>query len=555
MKTAFEATGDIRTVDLLAAFVSTWRGQGSGSARFIRPGSTAGFDFADGEVVAAFSSDPRFETAAILVRAGKLDQTALERLTVPAGTDGALAALQAGILTRREWKWGEKIRSIEILAELLGWLDGKYLFDAQARPSRGEFSLAIPRLLLELFLRSRDRHLIDHQLGSVDLPLVRSENFDQEFMTFGLTADAESVVRLIDGRASASEICERAPAEEFSVLKLLAALRTLGLIEPGQAEGSASLPEGLPASGRDLGPEADKEETAPEPAGVTDQEEFALEEGTPPPPPAAASEEFGAGAPSEARVERESPEPGLDVEVGEIAPGWEGPPGEQQWKAVADDLDRELDTAIEPPEESRKGGRRRGILLGALLGLLVVAVGAILFVRSRHGTAETSVAEVRTPAWLPTRQSVTAPPPSATAPSSPSRSPTLPTRASRPAVTAQPSKATPVPTGSSGGRREPGRSEWIARARADRRKLDSDRRTRYAIQLELACETPSLAEAWKHDRPGGSMWLLPLSHGGKDCFRVLWGRFSTLEAARKAKGGIPPFFNTATNHPAVVAVR
>jgi hypothetical protein len=107
----------------------------------------------------------------------------------------------------------------------------------------------------------------------------------------------------------------------------------------------------------------------------------------------------------------------------------------------------------------------------------------------------------------------------------------------------------------SGGHAEPGRSEWLARAQADRRKLDADRRIRYAIQLELVCEMPSLTEAWKHDRPSGSMWLLKVSHGGRDCFRVLWGRFPSIEAARRAKSGIPPFFTTATNHPAVVAVR
>src|SRR5207253_2077967 len=98
-----------------------------------------------------------FESSAILVRAGKLDAAALERLSVPEGTDGALAALQAGILTRREWRWGEKIRAIEVLADLLGWNDGKYYYDSEARPQAGDFTLTIPRLVLELFLRSRDR--------------------------------------------------------------------------------------------------------------------------------------------------------------------------------------------------------------------------------------------------------------------------------------------------------------------------------------------------------------------------------------------------------------
>src|SRR5512132_844209 len=240
MKTQFGTAGDVRDVDLLAAFVAFWRERTSGVVSFVRAGGTAVFSLADGEVVSVSSSEPRFESAAILIRAGKLEAPALERLGVPEGSDGALAALQAGILTKREWRWGEKIRAIEILADLLSWNDGKYYFDAEAHPAAGDFSLAIPRLLLELFLRSRDRHFVDHQLGHTNVPLARSEEFDREFTTFGLTADAESVARLIDGRATADEIAATAPADEFAVRKLLAALCTLGLVRSVPAEDAAA---------------------------------------------------------------------------------------------------------------------------------------------------------------------------------------------------------------------------------------------------------------------------------------------------------------------------
>jgi septal ring-binding cell division protein DamX len=98
------------------------------------------------------------------------------------------------------------------------------------------------------------------------------------------------------------------------------------------------------------------------------------------------------------------------------------------------------------------------------------------------------------------------------------------------------------------------REGWARRAESDRKRLASDKRTRYAIQLELVCEVESLREAWKHDR-GKAMWLLPVAHGGRDCFRVFWGRYPSLDAAKKGKTGIPPYFTTARNHPAVVAVR
>jgi len=567
MKTEFDATGDVRSVDLLAAFVGIWRENRSGSVRFTRSGSSAGFDFADGELVGAFSSDPRFEASAILVRAGKLDAAALERLTVPPGTDGALAALQAGILTRREWKWGEKIRAIEILAELLGWPDGKYLFDFEARPPRAEFSLAIPRLILELFLRSRDRHLIDHQLGPMDLPLARSAKFDEEFATFGLTADAESVVHLIDGEASASDICARAPAEEFAVLKLLAALRTLDLLRP--EAGAVAAPVLEPVMGRreaeePIVSEGEAKETLPPPVVSPPKEieseakRFSFPSIDPFPSPAT-TPPLPSELPIESIPDPEADDPALDVEVGDVAPGWEDAPARRDWESPADDLDRELDTAIEPPVPPG-GGFSWGKTLWILLGVLVVAVAGLVFLRSRRGSETVTVANRATarptaPAPRPAMVAAALVTPTAvvTLPSAPSPArvvPPTPTARSRQA------KPTPIPTKPPASKSaEPGRSQWVARARSDRRKLDQDPRTRYSIQLELACETPSLAEAWKHDQPPGSIWLLALPHQGRDCFRVLWGRFPSLEAARKAKGGAPLFFSTTTNHPAVVSVR
>src|SRR5262249_18288097 len=196
---------------------------------------TAGFQLSAGELTAVTSSESRYETAAILLRAGKLEASTLERLVTPQGSDRALAALHAGILTKREWRWGEKIRAVEVLSDLLTWIEGDYTFFRSSLREPGEFRLTIPRLILELFLRSRDRSLILHYLGGADAPLLRSASFDSEFSTFGLTSDGEAVVGLIDGKSTAAEIASEAPADAFAVEKLLAALVTLGLIHPEYA--------------------------------------------------------------------------------------------------------------------------------------------------------------------------------------------------------------------------------------------------------------------------------------------------------------------------------
>lgn len=548
MRTEFEPEGDLPSVDILAGFVKLWRESASGVLRAEQAASSARFDLADGDIVGVTSSDPRFDTAAILVRAGKLDATALDRLVAPEGSDRALAALAAGILTKREWRWGEKIRAIEVLSDLLMWTGGSYTFDASARPQAQDLRLPIPRLVLELFLRSRDRNLIDHQLGPADARLVRSESFEQEFSGFGLTADAESVVRLIDGHASAAEISEKAPAEEFAVQKLLAALVTLGLVRPEFApeEPVARENEGwgrseLLASGP-LGPSSrvNEIEQWPEPDETPSsvREEMEASGARDPSIPADGEE------PPPLEEEYDAPSASLrDSAIG----GWEPMPPEP--------LDRTLEMPLGPDAPSRSGGR--GGLLAWLAGLIVVGAVVAFFLLRPFDPRGPSPVPSPTPmaamSQEPTPQPAfgtgvvpqTSPEPRLS-PVPPSPSP----RASRPTrVPARPTPATSPPAA------EGERRTWLERAERDRRKLQSEPGTAYAVQLELACEVPTLEKAWAYDRPAGTLWLLSTPHGDRTCFKVLWGRYGSLEAARRAKSGIPSFFTTGGNRPAVVAVR
>jgi hypothetical protein len=303
MRASFEREGEVRGTDVLSGLVGLWREGASGSLQFSRSGATTGFELAEGEIVATQSSDPRFETASILLRAGKLDEATLSRLAVPEGGDRALVALQAGILTRREWRWGEKIRAVELLADLLTWLEGEYWLLRTPGRAPGEFRLPVPRLILELFLRSRDRSLVLHHLGGVDHPLSRAERFETEFPTFGLTADAESVVRLIDGKSTAAEIASEAPADAFAVEKLLAALVTLGLVHPEFATESVEAPA-RPRS-------ANLETESGEPEGAAERKAAEEDE----------EEEVEAAAETGTAVEPEAGEEGASEEVPEETEG------------------------------------------------------------------------------------------------------------------------------------------------------------------------------------------------------------------------------------------
>jgi hypothetical protein len=641
MRAAFESAGDIRSVDLLAALVSLWRAKASGSLKFSRPGATVGFELLGGEVVLSLSSQLQYDTAAILSRAGKLDAAALEKLPRPPGGDTSLAALQAGLISVKEWRWGQKIRAIEILSDLLGWLEGEYSFDPDARPTADDWTLPVPRLVLELFLRSRDRTLVEHYLGPSDLPLLRAGSFDEEFQTFGLTSDAVAVVALIDGRESAEEIAERAPAEEFAVLKLLAALTTLGLVHPAEA---------TPEPGREtpppIRPEAEALETVPQaeaepkpepeeaaqlgagegiepepegPAGPVKQppEEpekesapQAEEEWTPPAAWVGSGEEM----PESAREPPTEPAVLKPRVPADIMP--ERPELLVPTEARGEDFEREFPARpadATPPDAAK---RSSGALLGGLLAVLVFAVAVLVIVRSRRASPERAVATNVQPTTLenpvfppaetavplpthgkqavrpspvvtrlavilptlaatvaprptpPPTRALTLPPPKkppthVSTPPPPTRPPTpvptvQPTRPpTRVPTRPEPTRRTPIaaPTAAAAVRGEATRAAWIARAERDRIALSKRRNVRYAVQLELACEIPTLEKAWTLDKPPGTMWLLTTSYRGRTCFRVMWGRFVSLPKAREAKARVPGFFVAPGNRPAIVSVR
>jgi uncharacterized protein DUF4388 len=716
MRSAFESAGDIRGVDLLASLVSLWREKATGMLRFSRSGATAGLEILDGEIVSALSSQAQFDVAAILSRAGKLDTAAIDRLDTPEGGDAAIAALQAGLISDREWKWGQKIQAIEILSDVLGWLEGEYEWDASTHPIPNDWALPIPRLLLELFLRSRDRTLVEHYLGPADLPLVRAERFDEEFKSFALTADAGSVVRLIDEKATAEEIAGKAPADEFAVLKLLAALTTLGLIHPAEAAAADAAPRkkrrDRPRQTRQTPPPVPVPPPSPEPEPHPPPEPPPEGETAPPwsfepetaPESVEPAELPPPREPSEPEI-RDEPEirrePLEDLPVLPFEPASEPadlipqayesrvPPEEPRLS-----LDQEREPMIEPSHHEEEppsllpsgGGGGSGALLAALLTVLVIAVAVLLYVRSRPasrepgaatpreaqeapvfppaetavpltrrgktrapgsptatppGTATQAPAAAVSPSPRPTLFEPTRPPTPAPTRPAPTKSPTIrptspaptstrtpkptrtatvtptptrtatatrtptPTRtptATRPAPTrtATPSPTRPSPTRTKSPTAVPTRpaptkspvppraaptarppspvptrpaatrppaptpaptvergaprAEWLRRAERDRQSLSRRRNARYAIQLELACETDTLEKAFAWDKPAGTMWLLTTSYRGRSCFRVLWGHYATLAQAQAGRAQIPGFFVAPGNRPVPVLV-
>ncbi len=535
MRTAFEREGDVRSVDLLGAFATLWRGHASGVVDFSGPRRTVRFDVSDGEIVSVSSADDSFDTAEILRRGEKLSAEALADGRIPAGSDRARYLRDIGLLSDRDWRWGEKLRIVEILSDLVGWLDGTYRYEPTATPQPSDFRIGIHRVVLELYLRSSDRAFIHHSLGAPDAALERAADFDEKFASLGLTPDALTVAAAIDGKATAADISRRTPPDPFSVEKLLAALATLGLVRPEYA-----LEDLTPAGPVQPyleppppQPEPDSADAAPESERTPPVE---LEILPAPPEPSPPQDELEL---------LEIPSPSAPAEAAAGIELWESAPREP--------LDQPLEV-VPPPDF---GAARHSRLSPMWLPLLLAAaVGGLLLLRTREPSPASQEVLPATPA-APKPATTEAPSPTAAAalpviPSGVSMTPTIaPTRTPPIEPSPQPTAVVshPTPPVSAVPRT---RGAWLALAERDRRRLASDSRIRFSIQLELVCELPSLEEAWVYDRQDAT-WLLTASHQGRTCFRVFWGRYRTLEEARDGKRSVPAFYFTPTNRPVVVS--
>ena len=493
MREAFEAEGEVESLDLLAALCALGREGSTGRAIFSRGPERVVFVVERG-VLVDLESPGESSPPEVLIRGGKLQRETYEALMIPSGEDRFAVATASGVVSKKEAAWGRKISAIESLASLLSWTDGSYVFEPLAPEISTGFRLPIDKWILELFLRSNDRALVMSRVGPTDLPLLKAESFAPAFAALGLTADADAVASLIDGERSVEEIVRKSRADEFAVLKLFAALISLRLVRPSY------------------------EAPFPEPAEAA-------------PPPA----EEAPDLPEESVAEPPSSNP--FAEIGE-APAAAEPISIPLFALTAPEAPIPAEPSSEPlvlDPPARPRGRTR-----LWLALLFAVFAAALFwkLRARGPAAVRPMpppkAEQRAPAPAPA--SAPAPPDS---------------RKSIVAVTPQPLPAPKAPPEASA--RRPA-APWKRTLAASRRAFEHPGGFAYAIQLELACEESTVTKAVHADPSGRQIWIVPYDFRGRSCYRVLWGRYKTLPKARDAKTSVPAMFLRGGNRPAVIAL-
>jgi hypothetical protein len=227
-----ETEGLLESFDVLGAFVHLWKRKFTGALRFERESLIKIFYFHDGVIVAATSNDPPDTVGEILRRSGKISDDQLRQLSEGTSARSVGEALvSSGFITRKELLWALKMQLIEMINSILRWSDGSYSLVENYLPKRTDnVSFLTQHVLLELILRTTDRGIVVGRIIGADDVLSKVPDTEDEYRALDLSKDADAIVSRLDGAATVAEIGASAKIDDFSVFKLLGALKLLGIL-------------------------------------------------------------------------------------------------------------------------------------------------------------------------------------------------------------------------------------------------------------------------------------------------------------------------------------
>jgi hypothetical protein len=531
MSHEFPPEGTVSEPEFLPALVQMARDRFTGALRFERDEVVKIVYLRDGEIGSASTNEPSEGVDEILLRGGKVTRDHIHQALAKRSARESMgeALLRVGFISRKELLWARRQQVVSVLRSVLQDGQWHYAIVPDYVSSRDAATSGFPaeQLLLELVVTENSRERVDRVLQGGTARLNKTSPFEERYASLDLNQDADRVISLVDGRRTAMEVAEEAGGDRIMNLRLLAALRIVGLLRP-----SREAQERLEVS-RVVEPAPPRQMLLP---GVADD---------PPEPPKPVSSDplIGRERREAEKGESADEDGGWGVTAGEPE-RLEPPRAIEPEDPVASDPElrdemygdrwAEEDTAFvagadddHPSSEEVTGGGRRPpwllplIALGILLVLLVA--GWWLAVRTEAPREPIAVPEAigdgEADATGRDRN----------------RSfgdPELPTGAILLPPTDDTQQAGDL--ADSAPPLDPLRARYDAMAKE---YMGEARSVPYTVQFVLVCETSSVTQA--REVGGANVWFVPVEFRGRSCFRVFWGRFQSEAEAQAAIPEIP----------------
>lgn len=536
--------------------------------------------FASGHIAWAISTDRDESLKAFLVRHGTITPQQWDEAEDRARQETLRQALTGmGLIAARELTRLESSRVEEIISRLFSVGAGTFrVRERQLPPGTPDLEIDASALLINGVMETADRSFLESATGSLDavFSLAGPSPDDALLERLRIRGEFQAILKHVDGVKSVGEICSLTSLPDHFVRCVFAALSLLDCVQRA----------GDPAP---AAPERATQATPPPSRPVALP--MARVEPAPPVTMTPATADLPAAVPVAPirRIEPEEPRASsiaLAAKSGEE----EAPRSVERFAFDARDT-RDMDSgASSSVYESQASETSRGwFLVGAAMAVGLAAVFLILFARDRgdtmdlgretadaaleprdtdavppgalvsgpavrsHGASLPAAGPARNPVPPTHRDPVDQPAGSAAGLASAPRTPILPTgpAAGSAARTVDPQEARTTaarprgPADPTGLSRDPG-------TLASRERLAhlEQRNGGWSIQILLACEEATIDRAVRQSGQSAELFVLPVTHEGRACHRVYWGRYADRAGAEYAlRNDVPNAYRTGGARP------
>jgi curved DNA-binding protein CbpA len=227
--------GNLRDCSLTRILIDLNRNRATGTLSVITPLFTKKIYLRDGNVIFASSTFEDDRLGEMLVKAGKISMEQYDRsveLLKTTGKRQGAILVDLGYITPKDLFWGVKYQVKEIICSVFQLEEGTYDFNQSAIPPDEVITLkiSINNLIYEGVGRVDNWTRIRREMPEVSTVFMLNEDPTGIFKGIDLNTQDRTILSLVDGRRSTSQLIEESRMNSFDVMKTLYVLWSTGFI-------------------------------------------------------------------------------------------------------------------------------------------------------------------------------------------------------------------------------------------------------------------------------------------------------------------------------------
>lgn len=204
--------------------------------------------FKAGKLIAAMLGGQDGNLVSVLNKAGKLndEQARIIRERAKNTSDKALALLliNANYVTQRDVVSSIQQHTLDVVYNLLSWVEGPFRFEDNALPSSDRILVPIDleNVIIEGARRMKEIEQLNSHLPNLDMALKFPENPREKFKGIHLSVEEWRVVSFVNPKNTIRQIAKANNMTEMEIRRIVFGLEQAGLVElvrPPSADGAA----------------------------------------------------------------------------------------------------------------------------------------------------------------------------------------------------------------------------------------------------------------------------------------------------------------------------